>query len=400
MESTLLDEARALRGWIVAVRRELHRYPELMFDLYRTSAVVRRELDAIGVPYRFPVAETGIVAMIGVGDEPCVALRADMDALPIHEEADVDFRSEVDGKMHACGHDCHTAMLLGAAQLLKAREGEIRGTVKLIFQPAEEGGMGGLRMCNEGVLEKPEVQRAFGLHVWPYIPTGTIASRAGTLLVAGSSLEIIVSGEGGHAAMPHLSIDPIATAAQIISQLQMVVAREVDPLGSVVVSITSIHSGDSFNIIPPNVRMQGSIRALTTQDLRHVQSRVREIAEATAAAHRCTATIAVDKVDYPATVNTPEAWQLARRVGESMLGAPAVQEAQVSMGGEDFSFILDRVPGGCFVLLGVGNASIGADKGLHHPAFIADEDALAIGAALHAAVAMRSLEALRTREPS
>lgn len=396
MESTLLSEARAIQDRIVAIRRELHRHPELLYDLHRTSEVVRRELDALGIAYRFPVAETGIVATIGGGEGPCVALRADMDALPIHEEADVPFRSEVDGRMHACGHDCHTAMLLGAAQLLKAREGDIRGTVKLLFQPAEEGGSGGLRMCGEGALENPKVQRAFGLHVWPFIPTGMIASRAGTLLVAGSSLEITVTGKGGHAAMPHLSVDPVATAAQIICQLQMVVAREVDPLGSGVVSITSIHGGDTFNVIPPDVRMLGTIRAFTTGDLRTIQSRVREIAAATAAAHRCTATVRVDEIDYPATVNTPEAWQMAREVGAGMLGSAAVQEAPVSMGGEDFSFILERVPSGCFVLLGVRNESIGADKSVHHPQFVADEDALPIGAALHAGFALRSLEELGT----
>jgi IAA-amino acid hydrolase len=395
METTLLDEARALQDWMVEVRRELHRHPELLYDLHRTSGVVRRELEALGIPYRFPVAETGIVATIGAGEGPYVALRADMDALPIHEEADVEFRSETDGMMHACGHDCHTAMLLGAARLLKAREGQIRGTVKLLFQPAEEGGAGALQMCNEGALESPEVQRAFGLHVWPYIPAGTVASRAGTLLVAGSSLEITVTGRGGHAAMPHQCVDPVATAAQIISALQMVVAREVDPLGSAVVSITSIHGGDAFNVIPPDVRMQGTIRALTTPDLRTIQSRVREIAEATAAAHRCTATVAVDRIDYPATVNTPEAWQLARDVGTSMLGPAAVQEAPVVMGGEDFSFVLERVGSGCFVFVGVGNPEIGADKGVHHPAFIADENAFPIGAALHAGFALRSLEELR-----
>jgi IAA-amino acid hydrolase len=191
--TSILEDAQEIHGWIADLRRRIHRHPELMYEEVETSRIVRETLDGLGVEYRWPVAETGVVATLGDGDGPCVALRADMDALPIHEEADVPFRSEVDGKMHACGHDAHTAMLLGAARLLKAREGDIHGTIKLFFQPAEEGGAGGDRMCKEGALENPAVQRVFGIHVWPFVPSGTVAGRAGTFLAATSSLRIVVS---------------------------------------------------------------------------------------------------------------------------------------------------------------------------------------------------------------
>jgi amidohydrolase len=387
-EPDLLREARDIQDWIVSLRRELHRHPELMFDLPRTSALVRRELDALGIPYRHPVADCGVVATLGRGDGPCVALRADMDALPIDEQADVEFRSEVPNRMHACGHDCHTAMLLGAARILKAREAEIRGTVKLLFQPAEEGGGGGLRMCDEGALENPTVDRAFGMHVFAQIPTGKIASRAGTLLASAGMLEIVVEGRGGHAAMPHMTIDPVATAARIVCELQTIVSRELDPTTPGVVSVTTVHGGDAFNVIPAKVTMTGTIRSLTSDGLKFLQERVRAIAEGTAAAHRCTARVSFPGFDYPATVNDAGSWALARDVGAELL------EMQPIMGGEDFAYVLERVPG-CFVVLGVGNPAVGATESVHHPKFVADEAALPIGAALHAAYALRALDELR-----
>jgi len=395
MSAELLAEARDIQDWIVGLRRELHRHPELMFDLPRTSALVRRELDALGIPYKYPVADCGVVATLGTGDGPCVALRADMDALPIDEQADVDFRSEIPGRMHACGHDCHTAMLLGATRILKAREGALRGTVKLLFQPAEEGGGGGLRMCDEGALENPTVDRAFGMHVFAQVPTGAVAGRAGTLLAAAGMLEIVVEGRGGHAAMPHLTIDPVATAARIVCELQTIVARELDPTVPGVVSVATVHGGDAFNVIPSTVTLTGTIRSLTSDGLKFLQERVRAIAEGTAAAHRCTARVSFPGLDYPATVNDAASWALAKKVGAELLGDRAIVEmSSPIMGGEDFSYVLERVPG-CFVVLGVGNPSLGATESVHHPKFKVDESALPIGAALHAAYALKTLEMLR-----
>ena len=391
--SNLLEQANSLRDWIVGIRRELHQHPELLYEEVRTSAVVRRELDALGIPYRHPVATTGVVATLGNGRGPCVALRADMDGLPIHEDVDVPFRSQTDGRMHACGHDCHTAMLLGAARLLKAQEGGINGTVKLLFQPAEEGGAGALQMCEEGALSNPDVQRVFGMHVWPYLPTGTLGSRTGTLLASAGILNIKVIGKGGHAAMPQAAIDPVATSAAIVVGLQTIISRELDPLEAGVISVTSIHGGEAFNVIPPEVQMIGTIRSLTSKGLQRLQERVREVAGQIAAAHRCQAVVTFPGHDYPATVNDETCWSLARTIAGELVGPQSVVDVTPFMGGEDFAYFLERVPG-CFVVLGIRNEAKGAVQGVHHPQFVVDEDALPIGTALHASFALRSLAAL------
>ncbi len=390
----ILADAKTIQAWIVNIRRELHRHPELQYQEVKTSAVVRRELAQLGISFDYPIAETGVVARIGSGDGPCVALRADMDALPINEQADVTFRSESPGKMHACGHDCHTAMLLGAARLLKSRESEIPGTIKFLFQPAEEWGAGGQRMVNEGALRNPEVQRVFGLHVWPQLPTGTIGGRAGTLLAATSSLKITIQGRGGHAAFPHFTIDPVLTMAKVVTELQSIVSREIDPLDSAVVSITAIHGGETFNVIPETAMAIGTIRSLSLDGIQSLQQRIREIASLIAEANRCQARVEFPDVDYPPTVNDEHCWKVACQLGGELLGAQRVHELPPVLGGEDFAFYAQVVPG-CFVALGVRNDAIGATYNVHHPKFKVDEDALPIGAAMHVAFALRSLAELQ-----
>jgi IAA-amino acid hydrolase len=389
----LLEEARREAAWITEIRRELHRFPELGYQEIRTGTLIRKKLDELGISYRFPVAETGVVAVIGSGG-PCVALRADIDALPIEEETDVPFRSEVPGKMHACGHDCHTAMLLGAAKLLKAREASLGGTVKLLFQPAEEGGAGGDRMCSEGALDAPKVQRIFGLHVWPFLPTGAIGSREGTFLASAGSLAITITGKGGHGAFPHLAIDPVTTAAKLIGELQTIVSRETDPLDSAVISVTTIRAGEAYNVIPQEVKMTGTIRSLTLSGMRLLQDRIREMSTHIAAANRCEAVVDFPGNDYPPTVNDGHCWNLAQEIGREALGDDNVGELPPVMGGEDFAYYVQRIPG-VFVGLGTGNEADDTVYSVHHPKFKVDENALPIGTALHVAFALRSLEELK-----
>ncbi|MCH2118474.1 MAG: amidohydrolase [Pirellulales bacterium] len=389
----IYDQARDIQAWIVGLRRQLHRFPELMYEEIKTSQLVRETLDELKIPYRAPIAKTGVLATIGTGKKPCIALRADMDALPIHEEADVDFPSEVDGKMHACGHDCHTAMLLGAAKILKMREGQLPGTVQLLFQPAEEGGGGGKQMCDAGVLEEPPVEKAFGLHVWPLLPTGSVGSCVGTMLAAAGQVQIVVRGKGGHAAMPHYCIDPVTTAAKIVVELQTIISREFDPLNSGVVSVTCFQAGDAYNVIPPTAQLRGTIRALTAERFATLKARVQAVAELVAKANQCEAEVEFPGIDYPPTVNHPEVWQSVRSIAGPLVGEDQVHVMSPIMGGEDFAFYAERVPS-CFVGLGVRNEEQGATFGVHHPKFKVDEEALPLGSALHACFAIESLAEL------
>ena len=387
------EESKSISDWIVKIRRELHEHPELMYEEFRTSELIQRELDKLDIQYRHPIAETGVLASIGNGNGPCVALRADMDALPIHEEADVPFKSKIDGKMHACGHDCHVSMLLGAAKLLKDKESEINGTIKLLFQPAEEGGAGGKLMREEGALENPDVERIFGLHVWPQMPSGQIGSREGTFLAATSSLSLTVKGVGGHAAVPQLAKDPVLTSARIITNLQSIISRELDPLESGVVSITVINGGNASNVIPSDVKVKGTLRSLTMDGLKELQKRVKEISEGIAQTHGCKAIVEYVGNDYPPTVNDSEMWKFAKNVGIELLGDDNVSDLDAVMGGEDFAYYTEKVKG-CFVVLGMNNPDIDATYSVHHPMFKADEDALHIGTALHTIFALKSLEEL------
>lgn len=389
---TILAEAKANSAWMITRRRQLHRHPELAYEEVQTSALVCATLAELGIQHETGFAKTGVVATLGNGNGPCVALRADMDALPIQEEADVEFRSEIPNRMHACGHDCHTAMLLGAAKLLKAHEFELQGTVKLIFQPAEEGGAGAKKMCDEGALDGVPIDRIFGIHVWPFAATGTVLGTAGVLLAAAHSVRIEITGKGGHGALPHLAIDPIVCAAKVITELQTIVSRETDPFTPTIVTIGSIHGGDPNgpSVIPATVEIVGTLRSQTDDGLATVARRVKEIAEGVATAHRCSAEVTFP-IYYPATVNDAKCWDLARRAAEGIVGTENVHPVSPLMASEDFAFYRKQksIPG-CFTFIGV-KADGWENIPVHHPKVRMDENALPIGAALHVQTAVDAL---------
>ena len=390
----IISQSKEIHQWIVEKRRTIHRHPELMYEEFETSKLVQETLKDLRIPFQKDIAITGVVGIIGSGEEPCLALRADMDALPIHEETDVDFKSEIDGKMHACGHDCHTAMLLGAARVLKENEHKINGTIKLIFQPAEEGGAGGKMMREQGVLLDPKVQQIFALHVAGTIPVGTLASKEGTLLAATSSIKILVKGKGGHAAAPHHTNDPVVTGSKIIVELQTLVSRELNPLEPGVISITMANAGSAFNVIPSTMELQGTIRSLTIEGISNLQTRVKEVAQSIAKANRCEAEVSFPGNDYPPTINDAGCWQLGKSAAKEILGEEnLIEMPDPIMGGEDFAYYTEEVPG-CFSFLGVGNPDIDAVYDVHHPMFKVDEKALSLGTAIHVNTALKALENL------
>lgn len=347
LQQSIRESAASLHDFLIATRRTLHRHPELMYRERITSQVVQRLLTEMGIEFSVGWARNihsnhyegaegghGIVADIGTGHSPCVLLRADMDALPIHEQTpDIDFQSQIPNTAHMCGHDGHTTMLLGAASLLKSMEDRLPGTVRLVFQPAEEGGAGGKRMREEGVLEKtPKPSFAFGLHVWPTLESGTIAASPGPWMAACERFEILVHGVGGHAAMPHLTIDPIVAGSAIVMNLQTIVSRTLSPLEAGVCSITQFDAGSgAFNVIPNSVVLKGTIRALSTERLLEIRDRVAAIVEMTAQTHGCNTTIEYSPDYYPVTVNDP--WLLetfAKDVGSLVAKDGMVQNLEPS----------------------------------------------------------------------
>jgi amidohydrolase len=391
MPSDLSAAAQALRSDLVAWRRHLHMHPELSYAERETSAFVRERLLALGLEPSAPMAGgTGLTCLVrGRVDGPTVALRADMDALPILEDSTAPYASRNPGVGHLCGHDGHTTMLLGAAALLAKHRPE-RGHVKLLFQPAEEGGAGAARMIDDGALEGPAVEAIYALHVDPRLPTGRTGVVLGPANAAADTIGIEVVGSGGHAAYPHLSVDAVAVAAQVVTALQHVVSRHTDPLLPLVVTIGTIHGGFASNVIAPSVTMQGTVRSFDAGLRERMPALIERVVQGVVAAHGATASVGYE-FGYPATVNDPALLPAFEAASAAVMGEGNHALMAPTMGAEDFSYYAQRVPG-MIVRLGVRNEALGFVHPLHHPRFDLDEDALPLGAALLAEAATRWLE--------
>jgi amidohydrolase len=374
--TTTIDVAPETIEHAIALRREIHRHPELGFEEERTAALVERELDALGIPHR-RLAKTGVVGVIrGARPGKTAALRADMDALPIEEQSGEPFSSEVPGKMHACGHDAHTAMVLGAARELAADRAHLAGNVVLVFQPAEEGPGGALPMLEEGVLDDPAVDAIAMLHVDNRLETGSVGIRPGGVNAAADEVYVTVHGSGGHGAQPHKAIDAIPCAAAIVLALQNIAARETDPLASVVVTIGTIKGGYRNNVIADKVEMSGTLRSYDPELRKELETRVRRIVDGVAQAYNARAEVRII-YGYPPVVNDA---QLAAALAETMMSRTRIGIAELppTMGAEDFAYFAQRVPG-LLVRLGIRNERLGAIHTVHSPQFKLDEAALGIG---------------------
>lgn len=387
----LLARARGLHEQLRDWRRTIHRHPELSFTEHHTAGLVNATLAGMGIPTETEVAKTGVVGHIRGGDGPVVGLRADMDALPILEANAVEYASTRPGIMHACGHDAHTAMLLGAATILKqlADEGRLPGTIRLLFQPSEEaqdaeGKSGGMRMVEEGALAG--VDAVFGLHVDGAHDVGVLATREGPMMAAADQFHLTIRGSGGHAARPHATVDPIVLAGHAILAIQQVVSRRLNPLEAGVITIGMIHGGTADNIIPDAVKLGGTIRSFTPESRELLHSELRRacgVVEALGGAFDLEI-----RWGYPPTSNSPEATAVAREAMAQLVGPDRIKEADQGMGAEDFSFMAQAAPG-CFLRLGVHNPAWGDTQYMVHRAdFQLDEDALPYGAAALAAAAL------------
>jgi amidohydrolase len=395
-QQTLRDAIAGELPHLVAIRRDLHAHPEIGYQEHRTSEVVQRELKNAGVEYAANLAGgTGVLGHIAGGERSAaIGLRADMDALPIRETSGVPYASRFAGTMHACGHDGHMAILIGAARVLArlARSNRLPRPVSFVFQPAEEGGAGAAKMiadgCLDGSLLGSPIDHMFGLHCWPRLPLGVVGTRHGPLLAASDRFEISVRGVGSHAAFPHASRDPIVAAAAIVTALQTIASRNVDPLDSIVVSITMLHAGTAFNVIPPEAKISGTVRWLLPQTMQLAQRRLKDISESVAAGFGCTAQLDYH-LNYPVTLNHPEMVDVFNSVAEQTLMQDQVVEIpQPVMGGEDFSFYGQRVPS-CFFVLGLIPPGRDAMPDLHQPDFDFNDDAIATGVEMFCRLALR-----------
>ena len=385
VKNSLAEMQPEIAGW----RRHLHQHPELMYEVHETAAFVVDRLQEMGVTDITPgIGKTGVVAVIkGKTDTKgrVIGLRADMDALPIHEASGVDYASTVPGKMHACGHDGHTSILLGTAKYL-AETRNFDGTVVLIFQPAEEGGAGGKAMCEDGLMDRWGIQEVYGLHNMPGLPTGEFAIRPGALLASSDEFEIVVTGKGGHAAAPHMAVDTTLVASQIVVSLHSIVSRNVDPIKRVVLTVGTFETDSTAsNVIAHTARLNGTVRTLDPEYRTMAEERVRQVAESTAAAFGATAEV-IWTPGYPATINHEEETRHAAEAAAAVAGR-VIDDVDPIMPSEDFAYMLEERPG-AYIFLGNGDTAM-----CHHPAYVFDDDAIPAGCSFFAELVERRMPA-------
>jgi amidohydrolase len=385
LKSSTIDGSRirvdiqALQPQLVAWRRQLHQRPELGFREHLTATLITQQLTQWGIDHEVGIAQTGVVAVIqGDRPGPVLGVRADMDALPIQEANEVSYRSQHAGVMHACGHDGHTAIALGTAQYLAQHRDRFAGTVKLIFQPAEEGPGGAKPMIEAGVLKNPDVDAIIGLHLWNQLPLGTVGVRAGALMAAVELFKCVILGKGGHGAIPQQTIDSIVVGSQIVNALQTIVARNVDPIDSAVVTVGEFQAGTAKNIIADSARLAGTVRYFNPQYAGFFKQRIEQIIAGVCQAHGAAYELDYSSL-YPPVINDGAIADLVRSVAMAVIETPAgvVPHCQ-TMGGEDMSFFLQAIPG-CYFFLGSANLSRGLNFPHHHPRFDFDEAVLSMG---------------------
>jgi hippurate hydrolase len=385
----VINRVAEMQDQVAEWRRHLHENPELLYDVHHTAAFVADKLTSFGCDVvETGIGRTGVVAIIkgSQGEGPVIGFRADMDALPILETSGKPWASKTPGKAHSCGHDGHTAMLLGAARYL-AETRNFKGSIAVIFQPAEEGGAGALAMINDGMLEKFGISQVFGMHNEPHLPVGSFALRKGSIMAAADTFEITINGRGSHAAQPHMSIDPVLAASHVVVALQSIVSRETDPLKSLVVTVASIHGGQASNVIPAFVKLTGTVRTLLPETRDFAEKRLREVATATATAHGATADVTYHR-GYPVTFNHDDETDFAIEIASKVAGPRAVNSGMAPhMGAEDFSYMLEKRPG-AFIFIGNGDTA-----GLHNAAYDFNDEAIPFGVSYWVTLAETALAA-------
>ncbi|WP_335485904.1 M20 metallopeptidase family protein [Bacillus sp. JJ1773] len=387
MKSEILEKAYELKNQLITWRRDFHQHPELGFEEVRTSKIVAEHLESLGIETTRNIGKTGVVGLIkGKSEGPTIALRADMDALPMEDRKTVDYRSKIPGKAHACGHDAHTSMLMGAAKLLAEMGGPEKGNIKLIFQPAEEGLGGAPAMIEDGVLSSPAVDRIAGLHIDPMLSSGTLAVVRNQAMAAADTFEVKVIGVGGHAARPHQTVDSITVASEVISALQHVVSRQIDPLDPAVLTIGKIEGGSAYNIIAPEVTFIGTVRTLNPEVREAMPNKMESIIKGVTEAFGANYEFNYD-MGYPSVINDDQMVDLLDQTAKELVGDSNFNYIKPSMGGEDFSYYTKHIPGVFFRL----GASKDGSYPLHHPLFDINDEILPLGSAALVQLALNFL---------